>query len=279
MPTDLARPSPPPDRPAPPSDSLQQEEALFRALLHRVQTSSDKTQLQDRCDAALRLVLNRDGDQSLRDELSADIHRLVAALPDDVSAGPGRVALAKATAAGLALLKMAEQRRLTPSSPQSAAMATVAASAASYERRAEALHHRHHHPAAAKPSPRYALLMMAALVALLAVGLVIGLHNRGADQAVRPLVVQMEAAAHGNVPATNIFGGGLQAAVQGGHTVVTVDGIPPGECISAGWDLVRKGLLTVNGVTPTRVSAAKLNELCHQEETATLNWLPKAAAQ
>ena len=56
---------------------------------------------------------------------------------------------------------------------------------------------------------------------------------------------------------------------------MTVEGVRPNECVSAGWDLVSKGVLTVNGVTPARVSAAKLNELCHNEDTATLAWVPK----
>ncbi len=263
--------------PAPQGDSLDQEEALFRALLHRVQASGDKSHLQDRAQAALRLILDRDVDQPLRDELLADIARLIAALPDDVSTGPGRLALAKAVEATLARLEMADRRRLAPAAqpqPQAKPIA-AAASAASYEHRAS--HPHPLHPVAAEPSSRHALLMMLALLALLAGGLTIGLRSRNAEPAVRPLVAQIEAAAHGNVPAANIFGGSLRAMVQGGRTVVTVDGIPPGECVLSGFDLVRKGLLTVNGVTPNRVSAAKLNELCHDEDTATLIWSPKAA--
>jgi len=122
------------------------------------------------------------------------------------------------------------------------------------------------------------MIMVGILLVILAAGLTISLHGHS-DQAVRPLVAQMEAATRGNVPATNIFGGSLRASAQGGRTVVTVDGIPPGECMSAGWDLVRKGLLTVNGVTPKSVSAAKLNDLCHEEDLATLIWAPKATAQ
>lgn len=265
--------------PAPPGDSPQQEEALFRALLHRVQSSSDKSHLQDRSEAALRLILNRDSDRPLRDELTADIARLVAALPDDVSSGPARRALAKAAEASLLILRAAEKRRVTVSSstlspaPAEAKPVAAADSAASYER-AASHPRRHPQPAAPEQSRRSALVMMAALLIILAIGLAVGLRGHS-DQTVRPLVAQMEAATRGNVPAVNIFGGGLKAAVQGGRTVVTVDGIPPGECVSAGWDLVHKGLLTVNGVTPNRVSAAKLNDICHEGDTATLIWSPK----
>ncbi|MBI3444158.1 MAG: hypothetical protein HY055_02030, partial [Magnetospirillum sp.] len=45
---------------------------------------------------------------------------------------------------------------------------------------------------------------------------------------------------------------------------------------SSGMKLVKKGLLSVNGVTPTRVSSAIITELCNKESgNATLMWAPK----
>ncbi|HXP97038.1 MAG TPA: hypothetical protein VN809_10030 [Telmatospirillum sp.] len=264
---------------SPSSDAVRQEDALFRALLYRVQTSSDKANLLERGDAALRLILNRDDDQRLREDLTAQINRLIVALPDDVSVGPGRMALGKAVEACLAILRTAEQRRVIAIASPDIKPGTPVASAASYEQRAKYAGHRHHFPEE-KPSPWRVPGLIAVLLLILAGGLAIGLHERGAaDQQVRPLIAQMEAAARGNAPPTNIFGGALKVAVQGGRTVVTVEGVPAGECVSSGWDLVRKGLLTVNGVTPNRVSAAILNELCHTEEKATLAWAPKPAAE
>ncbi|PKU23478.1 hypothetical protein [Telmatospirillum siberiense] len=288
MPTDSEHFSPPPGTPAPADDAAQQEEALFKVLLQRVQSSGDKQHLQERCEAALRLILNRDEDQAARDELTANIARLVAALPDDVGSGPGRQALAKAVEASLGLLKTAEQKRLTPARvsapPAQVKPVPATASAAGYERKAPVQAHGGSHPQAhahathshppPKETPWSLFGMIALLLVILAVGLVIGLRERG-DPPTRPLVAQMEGATRGNIPAANIFGGALRVAVQGGRTVVTVEGIPPGECVSSGWDLVRKGLLTVNGVTPPRVSAAKLNDLCHEEDAATLIWSPK----
>jgi hypothetical protein len=275
MPTDQEHFSPSQAAPASTDASAHQEEALFRALLFRVQTSSDKAHLLDRSDAALRLILNRDDDHLLRENLMLQITRLVGALPDNVSSGPGRVALVKAVQASLEILRTAEQKRVKLSGRKAV---TAGMSAASYERLATEGPHHPRHPKE-KASPWHVTGMVIALLVILAAGLAIGFRDRSGDQQTRPLVAQMEAAVHGNIPATNIFGGALRVAVQNGRTVVTVEGIPAGECVSSGWDLVRKGLLTVNNVTPTRVSAAKLNDICHDDDTATLVWTPKPASE
>ncbi|HJO73446.1 MAG TPA: hypothetical protein QGG32_11455 [Rhodospirillales bacterium] len=49
-----------------------------------------------------------------------------------------------------------------------------------------------------------------------------------------------------------------------------------GAQISAAWGLVGSGRVMVNGVTPSRVTAAILVELCASDgEAATLIWFPK----
>lgn len=89
-------------------------------------------------------------------------------------------------------------------------------------------------------------------------------------------VEQIERAAAGASFERNIFGGTMVVARQGNQVIVTAGNVPPNICVSVGWKLVRKGILTINGTTPLRVSAAKLTELCNQEdETATLAWSPK----
>lgn len=91
-------------------------------------------------------------------------------------------------------------------------------------------------------------------------------------------VDQMERAAEGAVFEHNVFGGGMIVERKGNQISVTADNVPPNVCVSVGWKLVRKGILTINGTTPLRVSAAKLSELCNQEDTnATLIWSPKTS--
>jgi hypothetical protein len=90
-------------------------------------------------------------------------------------------------------------------------------------------------------------------------------------------VEQLERAAEGTVFDKTVYGGPMRSEIKGNQLVITADGVPPGICVSVGWKLVRKGLLSINGVTPVRVSAAKLSELCYQDEnSATLTWAPKA---
>jgi hypothetical protein len=90
---------------------------------------------------------------------------------------------------------------------------------------------------------------------------------------------QMQQAANGAPLETNIFGGTLRLERKSGLTLVSTDSIPPGICVSVGWKLVRKGTLTINGITPVRVSAARLADLCNQpgHPTASLIWAPRPA--
>ncbi len=62
-----------------------------------------------------------------------------------------------------------------------------------------------------------------------------------------------------------------------GRPYATIDGIPPKVCVLASWELSRTGVISVNGVTPPRVSAAVLVDLCNQSETATISWYLKTA--
>ncbi len=75
----------------------------------------------------------------------------------------------------------------------------------------------------------------------------------------------------------SVYGGAIRVARQGNQVVVAAENVPPNVCVSVGWKLVRKGLLSINGTVPLRVSAAKLSELCNQEEgNPTLTWSPRA---
>ena len=62
-----------------------------------------------------------------------------------------------------------------------------------------------------------------------------------------------------------------------GRPYGVIDKIPPKICVMASWELYRTGIISVNGVTPPRVSAAVLVDLCNQGETATITWYPKTA--
>jgi len=87
---------------------------------------------------------------------------------------------------------------------------------------------------------------------------------------------QMQQAAAGEGIETSVFHGAIRTERKGGVTLVTAENVPPSLCVSVGWKLVRRGVLTINGITPMRVSAARLADLCNQSEnTATLLWAPR----
>ena len=106
------------------------------------------------------------------------------------------------------------------------------------------------------------------------------MRPKGGATAATPeaFVDQMESAAEGAMPERNVFGGTMTVDRKGNQVTVTAANIPPNICVSVGWKLVRKGILTINGTTPLRVSAAKLAELCNQTDgNATLAWSPKTS--
>lgn len=87
---------------------------------------------------------------------------------------------------------------------------------------------------------------------------------------------QMQQAAAGEQIETSVFNGAIRTEHKGGVTLVTAENVPPPICVSVGWKLVRRGMLTINGITPMRVSAARLAELCNETEgNATLQWAPR----
>lgn len=285
----------------PPDQAAKEEAALFAALLARVRASQDKSHLLERSEAALRLILDRGEDEALRDEMISLVTNAVSLVPDNIEGERGRVALATAISDCLRFLASAEQRRVEwmsaartgqppgpamPLSPDPAAGAAARharplESVADFEKSVNAKRRARRGVRSSGRGGTAAMILT--LLIILGAGLAISLNSRqdarqNADQS-RPLVVQIEAAVHGQVPVTNLFGGTIRVSIENGRTTVTLTGIPAGECVLSGWELVRKGILTINGVTPIRVSAAKLNDLCHDDDTATLRWTPKETAQ
>jgi hypothetical protein len=86
------------------------------------------------------------------------------------------------------------------------------------------------------------------------------------------LVSQIKAAVANRAVGAPLFGSAPLVQRSPQEVVVTVDRIPPKVCVLASWDLYRLGIITINGVTPNRVSAARLVELCNEFDTASLSW-------
>ncbi|WP_173980880.1 hypothetical protein [Magnetospirillum sp. UT-4] len=141
----------------------------------------------------------------------------------------------------------------------------------------------HHHPVSHRPAPRHerpgrlvAWIAAGAVVAAagLAAWLVLGNGEESADPG-EALIGQMRAAASGAAPPSHAFGGSLAVSSGANGLMVTAQGLPTKACVQAGWRLAKDGTVIVNGTLPTRLSAARLADLCGQAEGgATLTWVP-----
>jgi hypothetical protein len=118
-----------------------------------------------------------------------------------------------------------------------------------------------------------------AIVLVLLTGLTIAAvamsHGPDPKRQAAALVEQMKAAVTGRALGDQLFGAYPAVSGSGRDLLVTMTRVPPKVCVLVSWDLYRFGAITVNGVTPQRVSAARLVDLCNAEETAVLIWAPK----
>lgn len=89
-------------------------------------------------------------------------------------------------------------------------------------------------------------------------------------------LAQMQAAGRGEVVPTHAFGGTLTVVQSNGRLSVVADGVPSRACVQVGWRLAKEGTIIVNGTLPTRLSAAKLSDLC-SGDGAVLTWVPDTA--
>ncbi len=132
-------------------------------------------------------------------------------------------------------------------------------------------------PRAAHGGGRRLLLTLAAMaVAALVGGLWLWLGGPPASDPGTLLLTQMQAAARGEVAASHAFGGALIVSQGNGRLTVTAEGVPSRACVQVGWRLAKEGTIIVNGTLPTRLSAAKLSDLC-SGDGAVLTWVPDAA--
>lgn len=144
-----------------------------------------------------------------------------------------------------------------------------------------ASHRQHSRPRTQRPpekQPRLGL-WSAVVMAAVSVAVLVWLALQGPRDSAgaTELVEQMVAAVNSNDGATqHVLGGRLYTRREAGQVVVVADGLGQKECVQAGWALVKRGLVRVNGVAPQRVSAAVLAEMCAKaDDTSKLEWLPK----
>lgn len=141
-------------------------------------------------------------------------------------------------------------------------------------------HKPHPHPHPTKPSRRKGLnrfiawewAIVLSLLSGLTITILVLSNPPDAKHQAAILVEQMQAAAQGRTINAPILGTPPKVQVMPHETVVTMDRVPAKICVLASWELYRLGRITVNGVTPQRVSAARLVELCNDGDSASLIW-------
>lgn len=244
--------------------STEDQEALFQALIHKISQTQDPARLRDATLAALGLMLRRPSDQALRTELSDKVDAILAPLAE---ATPQEIHLAARRC--LTVLRIARDRR------QPRVQNPIAVRARFRRRRSTS------------PSSSHAAATRALTIAgggTILVGLLLWMGGLAVHPAPAPemadaqrLAEQIIGAAQTLPPPQHLFGGPLRRTSQEGQAIVVVaEMVPPHACAVAGWALLRKGTLTINGVTPSRISAARVTELCNQNAAlASLRWVPK----
>lgn len=244
--------------------STEEQGALFQALIHKISQTGDPARLRDASLAALGLMLRRPSDQTLRVNLTSQIDSILAGIEPD---RPETVHLAARQC--LVVLRRARDARL----PQ----VDSARGLRSPPKRHRSPSSSHHHAAARALTIAGGGTVLVGCL-LWAWGLTV--HPAPAPEMAdgQRLAEQIAAAAEAAPMPTHLLGGPLRRTVQEGQpTVVVAEKVPPQACTAAGWTLVRKGTLSINGITPSRLSAARITELCNQSSVASLRWVPKTA--
>lgn len=258
-----------------PVTSVEQE-ALFQAIIRKLPTVEEPGKLQEVATLALALMLRRPADRDLREELTHQIIGIIAEVKPGHSSESMRNELRFAARGCIKVLQAAKERRL----PRRAQMASDNWAQSQGKARFKPVHHQ----AGEEVDQRTAAKRVAAAVVslLLLLGGYIWWSGTHTDDDVADtseagrFAHQVMDAAKGGGPDTHIFGGSLKVVSLGGRPVVVAEKVPPNICAASGWTLVRGGVLSINGVTPSRVSAGKITELCNSEDgDASIMWTPK----
>lgn len=222
----------------------EEREAYLHEIVHKLASISDAHKLQELSLLAVAMLLRRAESADLKRQLGERIKRATAAAhtPDQVHAAARHC---------LEIIEEARTRRRPRQQPP-----------------------------AKKSSPKGWLAWGSLLVLLAAGGAVwwgISTQEDVPDIADSALFVeQLVAAAKGEAPPTHMFGGTLEHSSMNGMAVIVAREVPPRVCAATGMRLVKLGLVSINGVTPSRVSSAIVTELCNKEPgNATIMWAPK----
>lgn len=255
--------------------TAEEQDALFQAIIRKLPSVEEAAQLQEVATLALALMLRRPGDRELKHELTREVHDIVAAVKPGHSAEATRNEMRFAVRGCIKVLQAAKERRL----PRKAQMAADDWARSDGKRVFKPAHRQSEDDADNKKTAKIVAAVLLSFVLLLG-GYIwwSGAHTDGGvdSSEAGKFARQVMDAAKGAGPDTHLFGGSLRVVSLGGRPVVVAERVPPSICAASGWTLVRGGVLSINGVTPNRISAGKITELCNSEDgDASIMWTPK----
>ncbi|HIJ62852.1 MAG TPA: hypothetical protein HPQ04_09195 [Rhodospirillaceae bacterium] len=240
--------------PASEHSSPEQLKALFQTLLRKIPAAADRRQLEDATCAALQLMLRRTGDRELLASLQRQARDIIGSLPETGQSEDARADLRRASGRCIDLLKQAKKLR-KPRPPRTAAAAREKGRKSSQAVKAA--------------------FGLAGATAFIAAGIWLWQVTDSGKHTAADLAHQFELAASGENILVHVFGGPLRVEKKGDLILVVAEKVPAATCVSAAWQLARKGTVSINHVTTQRVTAASLSEMCHEEDDgATLAWSP-----
>lgn len=249
--------------------SPEEAEAYFQDIIRKLPSVSEPAKLEELSLLALAMMLRRSSSKELRDELSHQIREIVASVTPGHSPDATRNAMRFAVRGCIKVLRVAKERRQPRDTHLDPQLRSVGV----------AEHGRHAPSGSAGKVTGNPIIVgaIAVTVLMVLVGAYLGWSRKpdgGYDQNETTMFVeQITRAAQGDPPVTHMFGGPLEVSAMNGVPVVTARGVPRRICAASGMRLVRKGLLSVNGETPTRISSAIITELCNKGDgDATIRW-------
>ncbi|CAA7615970.1 hypothetical protein [Magnetospirillum sp. SS-4] len=255
--------------------TAEEQEALFQSIIRKLPLLDDSAQLREVAALAVALMLRRPGDAVLREELTRQVNEAVDAVRPGQSPEITRNEMRSAARACIRVLQAAKERRL-PRHLQPGSREWAQAEGGAPAGPA--------HPPSPPPAGGIKVSTTRVVVGIAVAALVFGGYawwSGSRSTGDEPVEVaeftrQVMEAAKGGGPASHAFGGSLKMISLGGRPVVVADGVPPRVCVASGWALVKAGVLSINGITPNRISAGKITELCNSETgNASIMWTPK----